>query len=158
MSDNRTQKPLPANRNAKTSAKSPSKMAGISRRLRKFFQDLRAELRRVVWPDRKKLIQSTATVLAICLIIGAILFFVDTVLFQSLNAMGFYNTSSTVPAVTQPVETLPPVTEPTTVADGTTGTSAAGEATTGATTVAAATGTTTEASAAAPATTTAKAG
>ncbi len=60
-----------------------------------FFSNLKAELKRVVWPDRKKLIQSTTTVLVICLIVGLGLFLIDTVLSSILNGIGFYAPAAT---------------------------------------------------------------
>lgn len=95
----------------------------IGKRFRKFFQDLRAELKRVIWPDRKRLVQSTATVLAICVLIGLILFLMDTSISETLNAIGFYG--SAAPEVTEPAtyETFPVATDPTdpiNVTDGTT--------------------------------------
>ena len=68
------------------------------KKLKNFFVNLKAELKRVVWPDRRRLIQSTATVLAICVLIGIVLFIVDSMLGGLLNAMGFY--SPNVPAPT----------------------------------------------------------
>lgn len=67
----------------------------LAKRLKSFLINLKSELKRVVWPDRKRLIQSTATVLAICVLVSVILFVVDTVLRQSLDAVGFYDTSGT---------------------------------------------------------------
>jgi len=96
------------------------------KRLKSFFINLKAELKRVVWPDKKRLIQNTATVLAICLIACLILFVVDSVLGGFLNAVGFYAPSSTTAATTAAG------TETTTAATSaaTTGTTAA-ETTTG---------------------------
>jgi preprotein translocase subunit SecE len=73
--------------------------------LKKFFSNLRAELKRVIWPDKKRLIQSTATVLFICLAAAIILFVVDSVLSAVLNGVGFYSPQADRPAVTETVET-----------------------------------------------------
>ncbi len=94
------------------------------KKIKVFFGNLRAELKRVIWPDRKRLIQSTATVLAICLMFGLILFFIDTVLSGTLNAIGFYEpkptTVATQPATTESVsaETEPSSSETTTSEEG----------------------------------------
>lgn len=98
----------------------------IFKKLKSFFANLKAELKRVIWPDRKRLIQSTATVLAICLIIGLILFLIDGFLQVTLNAAGFYNPNTTVP--TTAATTTTATTAGTTVAGETT-TAAAGETT-----------------------------
>ena len=60
-------------------------------------------LKRVIWPDKKRLIQSTATVLAICLLAAIVLFVVDSVLSTVLNGIGFYSPAVDRPAVTETV-------------------------------------------------------
>jgi len=80
-----------------------------AKRLKNFFISLKAELKRVIWPDRKRLIQSTATVLAICVIIGVILFVVDSLVGGLLKGIGFYGGGITTP-------TTAPTTAATTVA------------------------------------------
>lgn len=102
-------------------------MVKIFKKLKSFFANLKAELKRVIWPDRKRLIQSTATVLAICLIIGMILFLIDGFLQVTLNAAGFYNPNTTIPTTAATTT----VTDTTTTAAGTT--TASGETTTAAT-------------------------
>jgi preprotein translocase SecE subunit len=72
-------------------------------------------MKRVVWPDRKKLIQSTATVLAICLIIGIALFIIDSVLGGILNSVGFYSQTPTTNTTTQ--TTVAPTDATTTTAE-----------------------------------------
>lgn len=67
-----------------------AKIAQTGKNLKNFFANMKAELKRVVWPDRKRLIQSTATVLAICVIAGIILFVVDSVVGGILEGIGFY--------------------------------------------------------------------
>ena len=81
------------------------------KKIKVFFSNLRSELKRVIWPDRKRLIQSTATVLAICLMFGLVLFIIDTILGGTLKAIGFYESRPTTVATqpasteTEPVET-----------------------------------------------------
>ena len=85
------------------------------KKLKTFASNLKAELKRVVWPVRKKLIQSTATVLAICLIIGIALFFIDSVLGGILNSVGFYSQTPTTNTTTQ--TTVAPTDATTTLAE-----------------------------------------
>jgi preprotein translocase subunit SecE len=80
--------------------KSAAFVMRTARKMKQFFSSLKAELKRVVWPDRKKLVQSTATVLAICLMVGLLLFVIDSVLSGSLNALGFYSPNPTTVATT----------------------------------------------------------
>ena len=85
------------------------------KKLKTFASNLKAELKRVVWPDRKKLIQITATVLAICLIIVIALFFIDSVLGGILNSVGFYSQTPTTNTTTQ--TTVAPTDATTTLAE-----------------------------------------
>lgn len=87
--------------------KEPGRIGRTFKRLIRFFSELRAELKRVVWPDKKKLIHSTLIVLAICIAAGIFLWLVDSALMGILNGVGFYNNSR---------ETTAAVTAPTTVA------------------------------------------
>ena len=103
----------------------------IGRNLLSFFTNLKAELKRVVWPDRKRLIQSTVTVLVICVMASVSLFIVDSLLGAALNGIGFYNTGKT--AATKATTTIATTvsgtiatTAATTAAATTTGTSKAG--------------------------------
>jgi len=103
--------------------------ASIGKKLKNFFISLKAELKRVVWPDRKRLIQNTATVLAICILAGLILFIVDSVLGGILTGVGFYSTGSTTAATTAATtvastETTTGTTSATTAATTTAGTTA----------------------------------
>jgi preprotein translocase subunit SecE len=112
--------------------KKPKKQKpNIGKRLLSFFSNLKAELKRVVWPDRKRLIQSTVTVLAICVLAGVTLFIVDSVLGAALNGIGFYNTKvTTATTAATTVETTTSGTTAATAATAasatTTGTSKAG--------------------------------
>ena len=56
---------------------------GVLAGTRKFARDVRGELRRVTWPDRDQLRQSTAVVLIIVLVLAAYVAAVDFV-FQSV--------------------------------------------------------------------------
>ena len=49
-----------------------------------FFKDFKAELKRVIWPTRKQLINNTTAVISIVLITGAIVFALDFV-FETAN-------------------------------------------------------------------------
>ncbi len=112
-----------AKKDSRKEKKEPGKMARFFRRIGRFFADLRAELKRVVWPDRKKWISSTLIVLAICVAAGIFLWIVDTLLMGFLNAVGFYSSqpAATVPP-TQPAVTtvVPTPTTPTTTSGTTT--------------------------------------
>jgi preprotein translocase subunit SecE len=52
-----------------------------------WFKDFKAELKKVVWPTPKELLNSTVAVIVIVLITAIIVFFLDVV-FESLNTYG----------------------------------------------------------------------
>ncbi len=67
-----------------------------SNRLLNFFRELKAELKRIIWPDKKKMKQSTSVVLAIVFAAAILIFAVDSFVNASLTAAGFYNTTPRV--------------------------------------------------------------
>ena len=75
-------------------SKKSNKLALAGKKIGKFFSDLKTELKKVVWPDRKKLIQSTATVLMICVFAAIFVFSVDKILSGFLNLVGFFPDST----------------------------------------------------------------
>ncbi len=70
-------------------AQQPQKRGGgVLAGPRRFARDVRGELRRVTWPDREQLRQSTAVVLIIVLVLAAYVAAVDFV-FQSVVRLIF---------------------------------------------------------------------
>lgn len=51
------------------------KKAGLG--LVKLFREIKAELKKVIWPNRTQLINNTVTVLLFCLIVGGIIWVAD---------------------------------------------------------------------------------
>ena len=45
----------------------------------KFFRDLVAETKKVVWPSKKQVVNNTLVVLTVCLISGVALFAIDSI-------------------------------------------------------------------------------
>ena len=58
-----------------------------------FFKDFKAELKKVVWPTPKQLLNSTVAVVTIVLVIGLIVFALDMG-FELLNKYGINNLQS----------------------------------------------------------------
>jgi preprotein translocase subunit SecE len=73
--------------NKKSQQKQPQR-SGFLAGPRKFARDVRGELRRVSWPDRDQLRQSTAVVLIIVLVLAVYIAAVDFV-FQNLVRLIF---------------------------------------------------------------------
>jgi preprotein translocase subunit SecE len=61
----------------------------------KTFLDIRSELKKVIWPDRRKLLSSTMTVVGICLVFGVVIWVVDGILSFVLESVGFFNSNTT---------------------------------------------------------------
>ena len=74
-------------------------------RLKKWFVTIITELKRVIWPDKKKLRQSTLTVLLIIAISVVIILVFDTLITFIMRTTGIYSTKD------QPADLDPPVTE-----------------------------------------------
>ena len=58
-----------------------------SKNKKSFFKDFKAELKKVIWPSPKQLINNTVAVITIVLITAAIVFVLDLA-FESLNKHG----------------------------------------------------------------------
>ena len=52
-----------------------------------FLKDVKAEMKKVIWPTKKQLINNTVAVIAIVLIIGIIVFLLDFC-FEKINSFG----------------------------------------------------------------------
>ncbi len=57
--------------------KKESKFSNLQKNLGKFFKDVKSELKKVIWPNRTQLVNNTATVIAACVIIGAVIWIAD---------------------------------------------------------------------------------
>ena len=62
---------------------------------RSFFKDFKAELKKVIWPTPKQLVNNTIAVVVIVVITAAIVFVLDVV-FDLLNKYGINNLKSRV--------------------------------------------------------------
>lgn len=53
------------------------KVSGITGRMKRFFDEAKAELKKVTWPTRKQAIASTAVVIVVVIILSIFLSLVD---------------------------------------------------------------------------------
>ncbi len=60
-----------------------------------FWKEFKAELKKVIWPTPKQLLNNTAVVVALVLITAVIVFVLD-ICFDSINKYGITNLQSTV--------------------------------------------------------------
>ena len=54
-----------------------SKFGNTLKNFIKFFKEVRSELKKVIWPSRTQLTNNTVTVIACCIIVGAIIWAAD---------------------------------------------------------------------------------
>ena len=73
-----------ANKEKKVKPENNKKSKKDEKNKRHFFKDFKAELKRVVWPTPKQLVNSTIAVITMVLVIGIIVFGLDIV-FELLN-------------------------------------------------------------------------
>lgn len=83
-----------ASRKGKKKQDKKNKKPGIGKRIKNFFSDIKAELKRVTWPDRKRLKSNTGTVIAIIFLATFTIFVFDTVISSVLSSTGFYTYES----------------------------------------------------------------
>jgi len=62
---------------AENETKKVSRIKRTGQGIAKLYREVRAELKKVIWPNKTQLINNTATVLMFCLIIGAIIWVAD---------------------------------------------------------------------------------
>ncbi|NMB29719.1 MAG: preprotein translocase subunit SecE [Clostridiaceae bacterium] len=75
----------------------------IFARLKKWFVNIIMELKRVMWPDKKKLKQSTLTVLLIIALSTIMILVFDSLIGFILRTTGFYSSKpATTPEITEP--------------------------------------------------------
>jgi len=57
-----------------------SRLANFGKKIARFFKDIKAELKKVIWPTKEQLIKNTISVLAICLLVGAVIWVSDALM------------------------------------------------------------------------------
>lgn len=55
--------------------------------IKKFCKDLKGEIKKIVWPDAKTVFKSTAIVLAVVLVVGLVIFGIDTLLTEGISLL-----------------------------------------------------------------------
>lgn len=76
-------------------AKNKEKKVKDKKEKRHFLKDVKAELKRVIWPTTKQLFNNTTAVIVIVLVVGVIVFLLD-VCFEKLNSFGVENLKTIV--------------------------------------------------------------
>lgn len=55
--------------------------------IKKYLRDLRSEVKKVVWPSRKQVVNNTSIVMTVMAIMGVFLFAIDTGLAAAIKAL-----------------------------------------------------------------------
>ena len=55
--------------------------------IKKFCKDIKGEIKKIVWPDAKTVFKSTAIVLAVVLVVGLVIFGIDTLLTEGISLL-----------------------------------------------------------------------
>ena len=63
------------------------KKANIFTRIKDWFKDMKAEIKRVVWPSFKKVKQNTIIVLIFVLIVGAVIWILDWIFTSGISLL-----------------------------------------------------------------------
>lgn len=69
----------------KSNSKAVKKSVAPKKNASKFFKDMKSELKKVTWPNRKELTSYTVAVIVFCLIMAAVIGVVDYGLTRLMN-------------------------------------------------------------------------
>jgi preprotein translocase subunit SecE len=57
------------------------------KKARQFLEDVQVEMKKVVWPERDKLINSTIVVIVVSIMFTLFIFFADTIISKLINIL-----------------------------------------------------------------------
>lgn len=69
------------------SEKKAEKKPGLFARIKQWFKETKAELKKVQWPTWKQTVNNTLIVLAVCVVVGLCIFLFDELATGLLNAL-----------------------------------------------------------------------
>ena len=73
---------------AEATNKKPNFFVRTGRRIAKWFREMKSELKKVVWPTGKQLLNNTLVVLVAVIIVGVILFAFDWLAGEGISLLG----------------------------------------------------------------------
>ena len=65
---------------------------------KRFFKDFKAEIKKVIWPTPKQLVNNTVAIITMVIVIGAIVFVLDLG-FDAINKYGLTNLQKSVQSI-----------------------------------------------------------
>lgn len=69
-----------------TKAKDPKKV-NVFKRIARFFKDVKSEWKKIVWPSKKQILNNTAVVLVVMLIVAIIVWVLDLLFIGGFNLL-----------------------------------------------------------------------
>jgi len=72
---------------AKSEAKKPNIFVRFGKRIAKWFREMRSELKKVVWPSRKQVINNTIVVIVMVIIVGIFIWLFDWIAGMAVTAI-----------------------------------------------------------------------
>ena len=72
---------------AKGEAKNPNAFVRFFKRIAKWFREMRSELKKVVWPSRKQVINNTIVVIVMVIIVGIFIWLFDWIAGMAVKAL-----------------------------------------------------------------------
>ena len=83
---------MPEEKNEQTKAKAPAKRkVKGSNRIAKWFREMRSELKKVVWPTPKQILNNTLVSLSVMVVAAVVIWAIDQVggqIFQAIRLLG----------------------------------------------------------------------
>ena len=73
---------------AEATNKKPNFFVRTGRRIAKWFREMKSELKKVVWPTGKQLLNNTLVVLVAVIVVGVILFAFDWLAGEGISLLG----------------------------------------------------------------------
>lgn len=73
---------------AEATNKKPNFFVRTGRRIAKWFREMKSELKKVVWPTGKQLLNNTLVVLVAVILVGVILFAFDWLAGEGISLLG----------------------------------------------------------------------
>ena len=64
-----------------------SKKTAVFSRMFKYFREVKAELKKVIWPSRKQIVNNTGVVILSIIIVGAVIWVLDLVFGWGVNLL-----------------------------------------------------------------------
>ncbi len=71
----------------KSGGKKPNIFVRMGKAIAKFFKDEKGECKKIVWPDRKTVLKSSLVVIVTVIILGVVIWLVDTGLSEGVKAL-----------------------------------------------------------------------